>query len=233
MSDQTAKAPVEEINEDGTPKIIPPAEPAVVTPPKPEPPAVDYEQKFKESSREAQVLLAREKETKKKLEMLTSTNAPTEDELKSEFPNWEFLSDFEKESAKRTLHLQKRQNAKDLAELEREEARKWQEDFNNVLATNPKLQGLEAKFKEYAYMPTHIGVPLQTLVAAFLYNEAPAPVAPPTPPRPGLEPGTSGPKNDGPAPKLTADEIAAIRRTDPKKYNEMVKKGLLHPSKIA
>lgn len=207
-------------------------QPETVTPPQPEiepavppvdpntPPAdppIDYEKKFSESTRENQILQARLTEAEKARKELT--NEPTDSELQAAFPEWEYMSEPERRSARFSFEASR--TARQLAaerEAEKSETR-WKSDIEAAIIANPDLEGKEREFAEYANKPTHKGAPMQTLVEAFLYKsgKSPAPA-----PRPGLEPGNGGPKVPEKPKLLTPEDLKTLRENDPDAYRTYV-----------
>src|ERR1039458_6047824 len=78
-----------------------PAQPIV----EPTVPAIDYEKKFSDSTRENQILLAKLGEQDKAKQELTKE--PTDSDLRTAFPEWDLMSDTEKRLATRTLRAER------------------------------------------------------------------------------------------------------------------------------
>jgi len=197
------------------PVAIEPAQPPV----EPTVPPVDYEKKFSESARENQLL--RERIAAEEKARQESTKEPTDSDLRTAFPSWELMSDTEKELARRTVRAERiGGNAAQLAQDIQAE-RSWNTSIELAIASNNALQGKEHAFRQFASKPQYKGVPMELLVDAFnSKNGAPAPV---TPPKPGLEPGNSGPRTPEKPNVLTAEQLAQLRKTDEKAYVEYVK----------
>ena len=197
------------------PVAIEPAQPPV----EPTVPPVDYEKKFSESARENQLL--RERIAAEEKARQESTKEPTDSDLRTAFPSWELMSDTEKELARRTVRAERiGGNAAQLAQDIQAE-RSWNTSIELAIASNNALQGKEHAFRQFASKPQYKGVPMELLVDAFnSKNGAPAPV---TPPKPGLEPGNSGPRTPDKPNVLTAEQLAQLRKTDEKAYVEYVK----------
>jgi hypothetical protein len=220
--------PNPETRTDGEPEtpITPPqpaSEPAVppttTTPPAADP--IDYETKFKESTRENQVLQARlDAEAKARRE---STKEPTDSELQAAFPEWEFMSDTEKRSSRLAFNADRTARAI-AAEREEEKAKtRWDNDLEATISAHPELEGKERQFKEYANKPTHKGAPIETLVKAFLFDsKAPTP-APAPDPAPALETGTGGPKTPEKPKQMSGEELKQLRQTDEKAYKDYIR----------
>ncbi len=200
-----------------------PAEPETTLSVDPATQSIDYETKFKESAREAQILAARlaEFENPPRKEL---TNEPTDSDLQAAFPEWEIMTDTEKTLARRTFATE-RLTASLHEEREQEKAaQRWNTDLELTIASKPALQGKEQAFKEFAKKPTHRGAPLETLVSAFLFESSsnPSPISPPTP-APGLLSGNGGPREIEKPKLLSGAELKQLRETDEKGYKEYVK----------
>lgn len=216
-----------------------PAEPApAAEPPPPSAPVEpDYRKKFSESAREVQVLLGTFGEMKRVLGEVTNADIPTDEELAAKYPEFPMLSEFEQNTLRRQEITDRKLNKVfvivDGATTEGERLRA----INEFVSSRQELQGREQQFIEFCEKPSHKGAPAETLLSAFLYEEsqgqppatppAATPPAEPVPPKRGLESGTPGggtPPSTGPQP-ISDEELRHLRTTDPKRYNEMVRKG--------
>jgi hypothetical protein len=203
----------------------PESEPTVPETPATEPaadpePEIDYKAKFAESTREAQILAAKlEEERRKNSQELTTK--PTDSDLQAAFPEWEYMSEPEKRSARMAFNADR--TAKAITqEREAEKAeRRWQTDLELFVAANPDLEGKAREFQDYAQKPTHRGVALDVLKKAFLF-EAPASAPTPTP-KPGLLPGNGGPRGPEKPKLLSGDELKQLRQTNEKAYKEYIR----------
>lgn len=183
-------------------------------------PAVDYEKKFAESTRENQLL--RERIAAEEKERQESTKEPTESDLRTAFPLWDSMSDTEKELARRTVRAERigGNAAQQVQAIQAE--RSWNTSIELVLTSNNALQGKEQAFRQYASRPQYRGVPMDVLVNSFLQTQGPAP-APTVTPKPGLEPGNGGPRTPEKPKTLSGDELAALRKSDQKAYEQYIK----------
>ena len=209
-------------------EVLPPVTPAP-DPVEPESalapqPPVDYEKKFKESSREAQILASQLDEERKRNKPLTTD--PTEQELRALYPEWDTFTASDKAFAKENLTLKRtaEANAREIAEIRAEKA--WEKDLANAVKTFPALKGKEDDFEKFVMKPTHKGTPIETLARAFL-NDPTKPVEPAKPadppPKGGMERPGGGPQH-APKPKLlTGDELKVLRETDNKAYMAYIK----------
>jgi len=190
-------------SEPAAPPVAPPA------------PPIDYEEKFKQSSREAQVL-AEQLEQEKQRKSKPLTIDPTEQELRDLYPDWDTFLPSEKLFAKKNLTLERTVLAtnQSVAAMQAEQA--WQKDFKNVVKAFPQMAGREEEFEKFVFKPTHRGVSVEALAKAFLYDATKdMPPTPPTPPpQGGLERGGTGPQEPPKQKGLTAAELGALRNND-------------------
>ena len=215
---ETATPQTEEV----TPEASPEAEEVETPAQEPQPPQVDYQKKFKESAREAQIIAEKAKQAQARLQHLTSNNTPTEDELRQAYLNWDLMNDVEKDVYRRLFVSEKKNARLEHTVLDWLEQQQWEKDFSAVLKSNPALREKEEDFKTYCYKPTHKNVPLDVLVKSFLFEikeDAPAPAS-----RPTLQRGSGGPKPEVKT-KLSAEDADLIRRTDPKKFRDLIMEG--------
>ena len=106
-----------------------------------------------------------------------------------------------------------------------QDERAWNTTIEVAISSDQALQGKEQEFRQFALRPQYRNVPMDVLVPAFLQKSgaSPAPAQPKPTPRPGLETGTGGPRTPDRPKQLTADELAALRKTDEKAYVQYVK----------
>ncbi len=229
-NDQTP--PVGTEQEPVTPETTPPADAPAAPAPQPAP-AVDYQKKFQQSSSEAQILNAKNKDLEDRLRTLTTQEAPTELELKQRFPEWDGYDSFTKTVLTNQLAQEKRLAKQENEILQMTATQKWEADLKS-LTKQPqyaKLRGDEG-FEDFVFQPKHRGVDLSVLADAYLQrtgNGETTPPAPSTPPPApirdeGLPKGSGGPRTAD-VPQMSAEEIEAIRTKDPKRYREMLIKG--------
>jgi hypothetical protein len=192
----------------------------------------DYKKKFVESTREAQVLHAKNKQLVDAIDEASLIDEPTEEELAKEYSDWDLMTDTEKRLAKDSLVNSRRfkvihQESKKFKDLEA-----WNEKVNTfaddpkTLTDNPELEGKLDEFKLFASKPTRRGVDFTDLIPAFLYNESQLKAK--TPPKKGqmFEQGTGG--NTKPKPKgdkISTEEGRLLMKTDYNKFKEMLKAG--------
>ena len=198
---------------------------------------VDFEKRYKDSSREAHILAEGKKILEQEIDDAQSLPAPTEDDLRADLRKdgieFEDLSDFEKKLAKDNLHQKNINNAireirnKAKADEERIDARsKEAETFSihpDILKKFPKLEGRQEEFVAYASKPTRLVLDLEDLAKLFIVD-LPEPKK-----NKGkmFEPGNGGP-SDKPKPKsykISVEQSEILRNTDYKKYIEYLKQG--------
>jgi len=188
-------------------------------PAKPTPPATDYEKKFAESTRENQLLrerIAQEERARQEL-----TKEPTDSELRTAFPEWEGLTDFEKRMARAAFNAQRTAANAANATKQMQEEREWSTSIE-LASSDQALQGREQEFRQFASKPQYRNVPMDVLIAAFLQKNG-TPQPPRTTPRPGLETGTGGPKTPDKPKTLDADELKMLRKADEKAYVQYIR----------
>jgi hypothetical protein len=227
MPDPNLPAETDEQPETVTPQ--PASEPTVppITPTEPPadpaPQPIDYETKFKESTREAQILAA-QLEAEKAKSRKELTNEPTDSDLQAAFPEWDVMTDTERKLARRAFATE-RLTTSLLTEREQEKAaQRWNTDLELTIAQKPALQGKEQAFKDFAKKPTHRGAPLDVLVSAFLHESSSRPPSTPAPtPQPGLLPGNGGPREAEKPKLLSGAELKQLRETNAKAYTEYIR----------
>lgn len=214
---------------------VPPTEPVTppVQPPKETTPKADeqdYKKKFSESTRRNQIVESQNRELQRILGEITKQEAPTDEEMASIIPDWEFLSDREK-NTERTVLMLKRKEDQRVLEMARFEAE--QENLHKLdefIVNEPRLQGKEDEFYEFVSRPNNQGATAEVLLNAFLFETTPitTPATPEDLIPPSLERGTpSGnmpPVTTGKT-EMSDEEITLLRTTNHKEYMEKVRKG--------
>ena len=184
------------------------------------------DKRYKESSREAQILHSKNKKLSQAIDESSQLPEPTEEELTKEFPDWEMMNDFERKMAKTAL-LNTRQLAiihktsREFKDIDawNEKVDKYLDDPKN-LTDNPDLEGKEEEFRTFAIKPTRRGVDFGDLIAAFLYQRKP------TVSKGKMFPDGSGGPASKPKPKKMSIEAAIVlRKTDYKEYKRLLKAG--------
>jgi hypothetical protein len=212
-----------------TPEGIEPA-PKLEIPVKP---SVDFEEKYKESSREAMSLHFK----KEKLESLLSgeleVTEPTDEELRKyardNDADYDDLDTFSKNILKRTLITERKETKRVQAYEEIKKIDTWAGKVEEFVASEenitkyPSLEGQEEDFKKFAMKETQRGVDFDLLVGSFLYKNDFVPAK--------KNKGAlflSGGNSSATPPKplgITAGEAETIRIKDPKMYRQLIKSG--------
>jgi hypothetical protein len=200
---------------DDKPQDQPPAEPTAEEVLRKE--NEELKKKFGASTTENQVLTERlkaEENARKEL-----TKEPTDSDLKAAFPEWEQMTETEKMLARRTFNSERISQSALTTVSKFQSEREWQTSIE-LASTDPALLGKEDAFKKYASKPQYRNVPAEVLRDAFLGTLSPE--SRPAP-KPGLQPGNGGPRND-PKPKgITSDDLSAMRRNSPREYEKYIK----------
>jgi len=189
----------------------------------------DYKKKFVESTREAQVLHAKNKQLVDAVDEASLIEV-TEEDLQKEYGDWDLMTDTEKRLAKESLLSTRRFNVIRDEQLKFKDVEVWNEKVNvfaddpKTLVDHPELEGKVEEFKLFASKPTRRGVDFTDLIPAFLYNESKNKPAP----KKGqmFEQGTGG--NTKPKPKgdkISTEEGRLLMKTDYNKFKEMLKAG--------
>ena len=200
----------------------------------PAPPQPDYAEKFKQSAREAQILLEQKKRLEDRIRTLTTQDAPTDSDLKERYPEWDQYNSFTKTVLTNQL-VQERANAQLRTELlEITAERKWQTELKELTA-KPRYAKLknDAAFEAFVFQPKHKGLDITVLADAFLFTASGAgddTVSPETPPAPVsrrevIPRGSGGGRTQEAAPKYTDEELTAMRTSDPKLFRQLLKEG--------
>lgn len=196
--------------------------------------APDYQKKFIESTREALVINAKNKQLNKAIEEAGQINDVTDDEVKAEFPEWEEMTATEQKLAKDNLLNKKRFQAISKVSQESKDIDAWNQKVDvfiedpQTLINNPDLEGKVEKFKIFASKPTRRGIEFSDLVLAFMGDVAKNKPAP----KKGqmFETGSGGPdiKTKPPTDKISFEQGQVLKDRD---YREYVR--LLQAGKIA
>jgi len=194
---------------------------------------IDYKKKFVASTREAQVLNAKDKKWNETIDKAAKLPEPTDEELQQEYPEWAEMSATERKLAKDNLINKKRFAMLDAVAQESRNIEAWNQKVDTfiedpkTLVDNPELEGKQEDFKIFATKATRRGVDFNDLVLAF-FGEA-AKNAKPKQKGQMFERGTGGP-NDAPKPKsdkLSVEEADRLMRTDYKKWRQLLSEGKL------
>ena len=208
----------------------PPADPnAPPAPPAPPSPDIDYEKKFKESSKEAQKLMTANREINGAYEKAASLPEPTDEEMEAMYPEeWKDMGKAQKQIAKDALLNKRKFEVIESATSKFKVIQEWDSKVETfvtdpkVLVDHPELEGKADEFKAFAADEKRRNLDFDTLVLAFNGEMAAHPPAPkngqmfetggnraPEPPKP---------KDD----KLTLAQAAVIQKTDYKEYKRLL-----------
>lgn len=196
-----------------------------------------YREKFTQSTREAQILAAREKKLHDAIEAGKSIPEPTDEEMAIDFPDWDVMSETERKLAKKVYVSDKRSELLEEVTKESKDYAAWNDkvdkflDNPQSLIDNPELEGKVDEFKVFATKPTRRGVDFETLVSSFLW-EAGKTIKKNKGKQ--METGTGGP-NDKPdlkGDKISTKEAASLMKKDYKKYKELLLAGKIDTSDI-
>lgn len=138
----------------------------------------DYKKKFTHSAREGQILNAKVSKFTSAIDKAVNAPEPTDEEMKSMYPNWEAMEDDMKVLAKQSVKNQRA--ISELAEVGKEakDIEAWNKKVDTfiedptVLSAHPELEGKQEEFKLFASKPTRRGVDFEDLVAAFQWDES-------------------------------------------------------------
>jgi hypothetical protein len=215
---ETPKTPSEEV---GTSQEQTPQEPEA-------PAAPDYKEKFVHSQRESILNAERARVKEAQLDSLTKQDTPTDEAMRGLYPEWDNLDDYNKRVLIRTETIAM-QNAATRKEQQEIIARQKLEDEVESVMDDPKfskLKGREAEFKRFALKPANRGLSAEVIAKAFLFDaseESPSSTPQPQPaPREALPTRSGGPREPLKPKKITLEEAAVIRKTDYKRYKELV-----------
>jgi hypothetical protein len=189
---------------------------------------VDYKKKFTESSREAQILHAKNKKINEAVEKAKGLPDPTVEELTKEYPDWELLTDTEKRLAKDSVISTRRFAILEEVTAESKDIEAWNTKVDTFISDpkslikHPELDGKEEEFKIFASKPSRRSVDFEDLIPAFLYTAK-------QPAKKGamFETGSGGP-NDKSKPKsdkLSIDQARKLRERDYNKWKEYLSAG--------
>lgn len=180
------------------------------------------------SSREAQILVAQIKEKDAQIVKLTTPHAPTDDDLRAAYPEWEQMLPTEQRLARENFSLRRGLASTQQTQAEIQAELRWEKDFKKLLKQTDftGLKGREDEFEEYVFKPSHKGVPTETLARSFLFGTQPVPPAP----SPKNSPPTGERSSGGPNPgtgkkKLTLEEAKVLRENNFEEYRRQLTAG--------
>lgn len=195
-------------------------------------PETDWEKKFKESSREAQVIGFKNKELNKAIEAAAELVPPTEEEMAAIYPSWEELDEFQRSIARDNQLSKRKFDLIQGATAKFKEVDSWNEKVDEfitdpkTLIAHPDLEGKEDDFKVFAAKPTRRGLELDDLVLAYRGDR----ILNPPKSNKGTQMFEQG-SSRAPAPakpidtRLSPEEGEVIRKSDYKRFVALLKAG--------
>lgn len=214
--------PVEEVKEEETEKPVKTEEQADPS----EEAKLKLKTKLSASARENQKIYAKNRLINQALADADKMPEPTEEEMSSQYPNWNELNETEKVLLKETLVSKKWRAQISEARKEAEKIEKWNESVDDfvdnpqTLIDSPDLEGKTKEFAEFAKEESNNSVPLNILVAAFLHNNKVNSVSN----RGKMFEISGGGPNDNPkGGKITLEESRKLRETDYYAWKEALK----------
>ena len=184
---------------------------------------VDYKEKFKESSREAMVL-------KKQLDDIELEKAKKividEAFMKAKYSDWEELTIGEQKALTKTEQLDQQIQEINNRTNEFNNDKKWLEKVDAFIDDDavdqfPQLKSREEQFRKFATRPSRKGLPIDDLVKIFLWENPEVVKA-----KRSLFHSPGGPdKAPVKSEEMTPEEVATLRKTDNRKYMQMIKEG--------
>jgi len=145
--------------------------------------------------------------------------------MRQVYPEWDTFTDITKQAFIR-IEAQNMRQARMEAQQQDISARQQLEDKLEEFLDSPpeafkKIIGKEAEFKRFAKKKNNIGLSLETLAKAFLFDaeeETPA-----QPMKEALPTGSGGPRGPLKPKKISTEEARHIRETDYQHWLELVK----------
>lgn len=223
--EETTENPSEDVEteSEGTPEVT--EETTEQTSPEPQP---DYKQKFVSSQREAILLAEREKVANARLESLTKTDTPTDEAMRQLYSEWDELNEVTKKALVKQEAQEMRQHRIEAQQQDIIDRQRLEDELETVIDSNSKLQGKAAEFKRFAKNPKNKDISADVLAKAFLFDvEEETPATTPQPKTEALPQGSGGPREPLKPKKVSIEEAAQIRKTDNKRYMELVKAGMI------
>lgn len=187
---------------------------------------VDYRKRYVESTREAQILHAKDRKINEAIEEAKKLNI-TDDDVSKEYPDWELMSDTEKRIARDNLLNKKRFEMLDEVTKEGKNISEWHDKVDQFtedpksLIDHPNLEGKIDEFKIFATKSSRRGVDFETLVSAFLYHEEQS-----KPKHKGsMIPTSTGGNAKPTSTKITLEQAAILRDTNYNEYKKQLRAG--------
>lgn len=192
----------------------------------------DYKKRYSDSTREAAILASKLKKQNEALEQAGQIPQPTEEEMRSEFPEWDEMSATEHRLATDSVWNTRRFGLIEGVSKETKDIEAWNGKVDEFaedpksLIKYPRLEGKVEGFKAFCAKETRRGVDFEDLVSAFLFK-----VDGDRKPNKGqMFEKPSGGSNEPVKPvstKLSVEESAKLMETDYTKWQEMLMAGKL------
>lgn len=188
--------------------------------------------RYSDSSSEGHIMYRKNKKMSDAIKKAGEVSEPTEEELKSEYDDWDVMDDSQRRIAKDNVVNRRRLDAIQEASREFEDIDQWNQKVDDFLidpgttADHPQLEGKEEDFKVFVTSKqSRMGVEFEDLISAFLFEESQKP----KPKKKGnMFPTGSGGDNTKPKPKsdkISISDSAILRKTNYPKYLEYLKAG--------
>ena len=181
--------------------------------------SADNDTKFKNSSKGVQGLLDKNKNLEDENERLKTSQNPHKGDGVSQ-------SDFDE--------LKTRQDETERRQAVIENKREFERQFKELVSGDEfkNIKGRREEFEEYGYEAENLNTPIEVLARSFQVVKGLIKSEPPKEGdegREGIEQGTGGGSKNQPVSKkgFTTEEVETMRKTDPKKYNRLIKEGKL------
>lgn len=191
-----------------------------------------YKKKFSESSRENQKIHAKNRVINQALIEADEIPDPTEEELESEYKDWDLATDIEKISLKEAYISKQWRSKISQAKEQATKIEKWNDSVEEfvgdpkTLIDTPELEGKTDEFRRFAQEAENNSVPFKILVSAFLHDNS---INKKTNKGKMFERGKGG-SNERPQlknGKISLEEARILRNKDYPKYKEKLEAGLI------
>ena len=214
-------------------KPTPEEKPEVTPTPEEKPVEQDPEEKFRNSTREAQVLAQTKKQMEEAIDEAQNMPEPTDEQMEEEYGPLEELTAFEKKIGRESLHRKlinnqifSIRNSQKEAQSKIEERIKEIDAFAitpEVLKKFPRLEGNQEEFRKFATKSTRLTLDLEDAATIFTVN-----LPPPTKHKGAMfENGNGGPKDKvkPKSNKLSVEESQRLMVTNYDLYKQKLKAG--------
>jgi hypothetical protein len=229
----------EEVPPSPSPDVPPEKSPKKEEPKKEEKPMEDWKKRHDESTREAQRLYRNNSQMMTAIAEASNLPDPTEEELKTEYKNWDDLSETERTFAKDSFINKRFRASVAKAAAEQKGVQEWRDRVDSfiedprTLTDNPDLEGKEDEFLEFVLADNKlVGTDFSILVGAFLHAESKKPKK--TNKGDMFPTGKSGPaeKPHRKSDKISQSDAEVLKISNYKKYLEFLKAGKIEQSEV-